>query len=164
MTIRSGYISLVGIVSTIINLDDGGAIEAAMTGPEGMLDDGVLGTGVTLGDHLVQGDGEALTLDVERLFQAVQESPRVTRMVCLATEISNAYTLRSLACLNFHQVEARFCRWLLMARYHMGSDDLAMTQEFMAMCLACSARPSRRSPRDIRIRASSPTTAAKSRS
>jgi CRP-like cAMP-binding protein len=56
-------------------------------------------------------------------------------MVCLATEISNAYSLRSLACLNFHQVEARFCRWLLMARYHMNSDDLLLTQEFMAMML-----------------------------
>jgi CRP-like cAMP-binding protein len=132
---RSVYFPLVGMISTIINLEDGSSIEAAMTGPEGMLDDGVLGTGITLGDHLVQGEGEAFTADVDHLLHAMQESPRITRMAWLATEISNAYTLRSLACVNFHQVEARFCRWLLMARYHLGSNDLQMTQEFMAFML-----------------------------
>jgi CRP-like cAMP-binding protein len=57
----SAYFPLSGIISTIISLEDGRAVEAAMTGPEGMLDDGALGTGIAVGDHLVQGTGEALT-------------------------------------------------------------------------------------------------------
>jgi CRP-like cAMP-binding protein len=131
----SVYFPLEGMISTIINLKDGSAIEASMTGPGGMLDDGALGSGIALGDHLVQGDGEAFTLDVKHLHRAIQESSGVARMVLLAAELSNAYTLRSLACLNYHEVEARFCRWLLMSRYHMKSDHLQITQEFMAMML-----------------------------
>jgi CRP-like cAMP-binding protein len=126
------FFPLRGMISTLISLDDGRAVEAAMTGPEGMLDDGALGTGVALGDHVVQGDGEALTCSSEHIFQAMDSSPRVSRMICRAAEISNAYSLRSLVCLNFHQLEARLCRWLLMARFHMGSDDLDLTHEYVA--------------------------------
>jgi CRP-like cAMP-binding protein len=71
----SAYFPLAGIISTIINLEDGSAVEAAMTGPEGMLDDGALGTGVALGDHLVQGNGEALAIDVDHLFARWKRAP-----------------------------------------------------------------------------------------
>jgi CRP-like cAMP-binding protein len=129
------HFPLSGMVSIIINLDDGRAVEAAMTGPEGVLGVGSLGSGTASGDHLVQGDGEALTIQRDHLLSAMYQSPGITRMVCAAAEISNAYTLQSLACINFHPLEARFCRWLLMARYHTGSDELQLTQEFLAMML-----------------------------
>jgi CRP-like cAMP-binding protein len=132
---RTVCFPLAGMVSTVIHLEDGRAIEAAMTGPEGMLDDGTLGTGITLGDHLVQGDGDALTIGADHLRHAMNASPAISHMVVLAMEISNAYSLRSLVCLNFHQIEARLSRWLLMARYHQGGDELAITHEVMGTML-----------------------------
>jgi CRP-like cAMP-binding protein len=39
------------------------------------------------------------------------------------------------ACNTFHPIEARCARWLLMTREHMGSDELELTQEFLARML-----------------------------
>lgn len=106
-----------------------------MTGPEGMVDISALGTRVAFGDHLVQAPGEAYALQASHIFNAVQSSAAIARMVSRAAEISHAYTLQSLACLNFHQIEARFCRWMLMSRYHLQTDTFSLTHEFLAAML-----------------------------
>jgi hypothetical protein len=42
---------------------------------------------------------------------------------------------QSTACNARHKVEARFCRWLLMSSDGVGSNELNLTQEFMATML-----------------------------
>ncbi|WP_081629271.1 Crp/Fnr family transcriptional regulator [Methylopila sp. M107] len=133
--VNSVCFPLQGMISNIIRVEDGRSIESAMTGPEGMSNFAALGSGISAGDWLVQGDGEAVTLDVDHLFGAMQTSPRISRMICLAAEASHAYTLQSFACLAFHDVEERVCRWILMARYHANSDELVLTQEFLGFML-----------------------------
>lgn len=126
---------LSGVLSTIINLADGRSVEAAMTGPDGMAEISALGTGHAVGDHLVQVSGEGFMLHASHLLRVMQSSPGVMRMVCLAVEISTAYSLQSLACLNYHHIESRFCRWMLMAHYQLRTDKFSLTHEFMASML-----------------------------
>jgi CRP-like cAMP-binding protein len=126
---------LAGMISTVVNLSDGRAVEAAMVGPEGMTDISALGTSISLGDHVVQGPGEAFMLNAAPLLMAMRQSEHVLRMVCLASEVTTGYALQSLACVNYHQLEARFARWVLMARFHMRSDTLHLTHEFLAIML-----------------------------
>jgi hypothetical protein len=45
----------------------------------------------------------------------------------------------------FHSIEQRCCRWLLMAHDRMPSDEFLLTQEFLAMMLGYA--PGCRSPR-----------------
>ena len=52
-----------------------------------------------------------------------------------------AQSQQSAACNASHTVEARMCRWLLHMRDFAGSDDLMLTQEFMAQMLGVR-RPS----------------------
>jgi CRP-like cAMP-binding protein len=48
---------------------------------------------------------------------------------------------QSVACSHLHSVEQRMCRWLLMMHDRVGSDDLPLTQEFLAQMLGVR-RPS----------------------
>src|SRR4029079_8899892 len=42
---------------------------------------------------------------------------------------------QSAACNQFHSLEQRCCRWLLMTHDRMHSDEFLLTQEFLAMML-----------------------------
>jgi CRP-like cAMP-binding protein len=42
---------------------------------------------------------------------------------------------QSAACHAIHSVEARFCRWLLISEDVIGSDQVALTQEFLSHML-----------------------------
>jgi DNA-directed RNA polymerase subunit N (RpoN/RPB10) len=42
---------------------------------------------------------------------------------------------QSAACNQFHSLEQRCCRWLLMTHDRMQSDEFLLTQEFLAMML-----------------------------
>jgi hypothetical protein len=42
---------------------------------------------------------------------------------------------QSAACSQFHSIEQRCCRWMLMTHDRMQSDEFLLTQEFLAMML-----------------------------
>jgi hypothetical protein len=42
---------------------------------------------------------------------------------------------QSAACNQFHSIEQRCCRWMLMTHDRMQSDEFLLTQEFLAMML-----------------------------
>ena len=46
---------------------------------------------------------------------------------------------QSAACNQFHSIEQRCCRWLLMTHDRMQSDEFLLTQEFLAMMLGVAA-------------------------
>jgi CRP-like cAMP-binding protein len=133
--VTSVHFPLAGMISTIVSLSDGSSVETAMAGPEGILGLSSLGVGRALGTNVVQCSGEAYVLDPGHLFRAAHASSAVARMVHIAADVSSAYSLQSIACLNSHQMEARFCRWMLMARYHMQTDAFSLTHEFLAAML-----------------------------
>ena len=46
-----------------------------------------------------------------------------------------AQVSQSVACNGLHRLEQRCCRWLLMSRDRVGSDDIRLTHEYLAMML-----------------------------
>ncbi len=46
-----------------------------------------------------------------------------------------AQVSQSVACNGLHRLEQRCCRWLLMTRDRVGSDDLRLTHDFLAIML-----------------------------
>ena len=46
-----------------------------------------------------------------------------------------AQVSQSVACNGLHRLEQRCCRWLLMSRDRVGSDDLRLTHEYLAIML-----------------------------
>jgi CRP-like cAMP-binding protein len=44
---------------------------------------------------------------------------------------------QSAACVHFHSIKQRCCRWMLMTHDRVQSDEFLLTQEFLAMMLGC---------------------------
>jgi CRP-like cAMP-binding protein len=57
------------------------------------------------------------------------------------TEALHAQAMQTAACNGRHNLEQRLARWILMAHDRADSDELLLTQEFLALML-CVHRPS----------------------
>jgi CRP-like cAMP-binding protein len=129
-----------GFVSIVAILEDGGMVETATVGREGMV--GVLavreGT-VPLTASMVQGEGNLCYRMTAHAFRL--EMANHGAFYDLMTRFSQALlsaTMQGTACNAVHSVEQRLARWLLMAEDRMGAREFLLTQEFMAMMLGAT--------------------------
>ena len=134
-TLDHAYFSVGAVFSALTLMMDGDAIEVGTVGKEGLV--GHYGSGSRTSPHqvVVQIEGAALRVASRILEErASQDGP--------LRELLNAYHVafmsqvsQSVACNGLHRLEQRCCRWLLMSRDRVGSDDLRLTHEFLAMML-----------------------------
>ena len=68
-----------------------------------------------------------------------------------------AQVSQSVACNGLHRLEQRCCRWLLMSRDRVGSDDLRLTHEYLARCWGAGASVTEALRRSRRRAWSAPT-------
>jgi CRP-like cAMP-binding protein len=83
----------------------------------------------------------ASTVAVGRLRSFCKENERFRSLLIRHDQVLFAQSQQSAACNASHSVETRMCRWLLRMRDLAGSDDLRLTQEFLAQMLGVT-RPS----------------------
>src|ERR1700719_4415552 len=130
------YFPVDGVASMVITTADGASAEVGTIGSEGMV-----GLPICLGDRdapssvYVQVPGMALETDV-RVFRDQLERSRTLNLVML--RYAHAFfnqVAQSAACAHLHKVEQRCCRWLLMTRDRMPSDEFLLTHEFLGMML-----------------------------
>jgi CRP-like cAMP-binding protein len=74
-------------------------------------------------------------IPASQLRRAAGASKPITDLCVRYNEILLAQARITAACNALHQIEARFCRWLLQARDHAESDTLMLTQEFLSEML-----------------------------
>jgi CRP-like cAMP-binding protein len=136
------YFPIDGVGSLVLTMKDGFGVEVGTIGSEGMV-----GLPVILGDTsapstvYVQVPGRALKMDA-RIFRA--ELARSSTLKLAALRYVHAFfnqVAQSAACAHHHHIEQRCCRWLLMTRDRMPSDEFLLTQEFLGMMLGVQ-RPS----------------------
>jgi CRP-like cAMP-binding protein len=125
-----------GIVSLVVSLSEGQAVEVAMIGR-----DGVVGApeaiydGVALSDAIVLAPGTASVLAVSDLKTLAGQSVAWRRLLSLHHQAVLAQAQQSVACNASHSVEERLSRWLLRAHDLWDGEPLAMTQELLARML-----------------------------
>jgi len=131
-----------GFCSMLTVLQDGGMVEVATIGREGMVGvSAVLDGGRVPSCAMVQAETETcyrMTTDALR-----RETDRHGALYELLTHYSQAlmgFVMQSTACNAVHTVEQRLARWLLLAHDRVGRDEFPLTQEFVAMMLG-AARP-----------------------
>ena len=140
--IRQVYFPYSGVISLVVELDVGSMIETAMVGHDGVLNAApALDGKVSLNKGIVQMAGSAGTIEVNRLRQLANEFEPFRSLLIRHEQVLFAQSQQSAACNASHTVEARMCRWLLHMRDFAGSDDLMLTQEFLAQMLGVR-RPS----------------------
>ena len=141
-SIEHVYFPIDGVASLVLTMEDGFGVEVGTIGSEGMV-----GSPVILGDiHApssvyVQVPGRALKMDA-RTFRT--ELARSSTLKVVALRYVHAFfnqVAQSAACAHHHKIEQRCCRWLLMTRDRMPSDEFLLTQEFLGMMLGVQ-RPS----------------------
>jgi CRP-like cAMP-binding protein len=127
------YFPTSGIVSFVVELKDGLMIEAGMSGRDGAVNAGASLDGkVASHTALVQGDGQACVIEADRFKAVADESPALRRIIMAQELLIQAQAQQSAACNASHIVEARACRWLLRMRDLAETENLKITQEFLA--------------------------------
>jgi CRP-like cAMP-binding protein len=130
-----------GFCSLVTVLQDGGMVEVATIGREGMVGTYALDGDPPSSVAMVQGETDTcyrMKADAYR-----REMKRHGAFYELLTRYAQAlfgFVMQSTACNAAHSVEQRLARWLLMAGDRMGSNHFPLTQEFAAMMLG-AARP-----------------------
>jgi CRP-like cAMP-binding protein len=131
--IHQVYFPHSGIVSIVVELASGETIESAMIGRESIVgaSSGLNGE-ISVCKAIVQIAGTASVLETHRLRDLSESSGTVRTALFRHEQIILVQAQQSAACNATHTVEARLARWLLRCRDLQGSDDLVLTQEFVA--------------------------------
>ena len=129
-----------GFCSMLTVLKDGGMVEVATIGREGMVGvSAVLDGNPVSSMSMVQGETDTCYRMSADAFR--REMDRRGVFYELLTHYAQAlvgFIMQSTACNAVHSVEQRLARWLLMARDRMESNEFPLTQEFVAMMLGTS--------------------------
>jgi CRP-like cAMP-binding protein len=131
--IKTVYFPHVGIVSLVVDLKSGDMIEAAMVGRDGVAGgSAALNGDLSLNKAVVQLTGRASVVDVDHVRALADRSMAFRTALMRHEQFILVQAQQSAACNASHAVEARISRWLLRCRDLAGSDDIALTQEFLA--------------------------------
>jgi CRP-like cAMP-binding protein len=129
------------VVSVTTMMLDGSAVEVATIGAEGLVGiNAFLGGATSNSESMVQVPGAtAVALPVAVFRSEVEQAGPFRERVQRYSQGLMGLMMQSAACLALHSVEARCCRWLLMAHDRAGRKAFQLSQEFLAMMLG-SAR------------------------
>lgn len=129
------YFPHTGIISCVVELIGGGAIETGMIGRDGQFGAGpALDHKVSLNNVVVQVAGDASIVEGARFRMVAEQHPPLRKM-SLAYELFMAAQVQQTAgCNAVHKVSERICKWLL--RMHkLAGNELPLTQEFLAQMM-----------------------------
>lgn len=134
--IREMYFPVTLLGSLVTILEDGSTIEAGTIGREGMSGVPViLNAEHTPMETLVQIEGEAFRAPSQIVKQIFDRGKSLHLILNKYIHTLFVIASQSAACNRRHGVEARLARWLLMSSDGIGSDDIAITHEFLAAML-----------------------------
>lgn len=124
------------VASLVIDMADGRAVEAATIGREGAVG-GIVSAGnkPAFARAVVQIGGLALRMDTAALEAAKERSSAIRDLFSRYADTLLAQTMQSVACNALHALDARLCRWLLTTHDRVDSDEISLTQEYLAEML-----------------------------
>jgi CRP-like cAMP-binding protein len=134
-TIEHVYFPLSGVISLVVELEEGDMLETAMIGRDGVLGvSSALDGKVSLNKAIIQGAGMASIADADMVRDIALTNDAFRSRLIRHEQVLFAAAQQSAACNASHTVEARLCRWLLRLRDLIG-DDLPLTQGFLAQMI-----------------------------
>jgi CRP-like cAMP-binding protein len=130
------YFIETGVGSLVNTMANGEAAEVGTIGNEG-----VVGLPLVLGDDrtptsvYVQVPGVGLKMKAALFNKELARSASMRKVMLHYSHAFFNQVAQSAACNQFHSIQQRCCRWLLMTHERMQSDQFLLTQEFLAMML-----------------------------
>jgi CRP-like cAMP-binding protein len=130
------YFIETGVGSLVNTMANGQAAEVGTIGNEG-----IVGLPLLLGDDraptsvYVQVPGVGLRMTAALFEKELARSASMRLVMHHYVHAVFNQVAQSAACNRFHSLQQRTCRWMLMTRDRMQSDEFLLTQEFLAMML-----------------------------
>ena len=134
--IRHVYFPNDCFVSLLTTVGPGKAAEVGLVGSEGMI-----GLPIALGVNMspmlavVQGAGTAMRMKASRFRAELNDNTALQRELFRFTHQLMSQVAQTAACNQFHVVNMRLARWLLMTRDRVKSDEFRLTHEFLGKML-----------------------------
>ena len=130
------YFPHTGLISQLISTGDGDMVETSSTGREGAIGlQSGFGPRLSFTRAMVQIPGKFSAISATRFEHAVSRSAALRDLVIRYTETLWAEAQQNAACNAIHDGSSRLCRWLLQCADRIGSEQLLLTQEFLAEML-----------------------------
>ena len=130
------YFPVNAVVSLLYTMANGSTAEMGLTG-----NDGVVGVALFLGGQttpnraLVQIAGHAFQMKAKVLQEEFALGGALQQVLLRYTQAFITQISQTAVCNRLHSVEQRLCRWLLLSHDRAQSDEILMTQEFIANML-----------------------------
>ena len=122
-----------GIVSLLAGVNDHATLEVGLVGNEGMLGMSVfLGVDYTTNRAVVQGAGSAMKMNATVFRRQCNNGGALPRLLQRYAHSILTQITQSAVCNQFHSVDARLARWLLMMTDKAGQRSLGLTHETLA--------------------------------
>lgn len=136
-TIEALYFPIDCLLSITITMSDGSTAEAGMVGNREVIGVNAFmgGRETTQTEYIVQIAGSAIKVDARLLLEEFDRNKQLRDVLLRYTQALIAQISQSTACNSLHLLEQRLPRWLLEAQDRVDSDDLKLTQEFLAQML-----------------------------
>jgi len=135
--IKDVYFPNGGVFSTTNEMRNGGLVEVATVGREGML-----GIGVFFGDRAGIGrsfqqvaNGTVPSMAAARFFKETASAGPFRDVVSVYAQASLLQMMQCTACNALHSVTQRCCRWLLQTRDRVDDDTFSLKQKVLAVML-----------------------------
>jgi CRP-like cAMP-binding protein len=123
-------------------MQDGAMVEIATVGDEGMVGiNAFLGGDMVGAETMMQvPDTSAEVMSVQAFRREVDRRGPFFECIQRYSQALLTLMMQSTACMAFHPVQQRCCRWLLMTHDRVRRDEFRLSHEFLAMMLG-STRP-----------------------
>ena len=127
------YFPHYGMISLLVVLKDGRAVETATVGHEGVVG-AMAGLGLykSLVRVVVQSPVGVTKISATQFRKAVAGSDAIRDICIQYNEVLLSQARVNAACNATHVIEERFCRWLLQSADRAGSSTVNLTHEFLA--------------------------------
>jgi hypothetical protein len=125
------------MISYLVVLKDGTAVESALIGREGAVG-GIVSKGrlPAFARAEVQFPGPFMRMAIADLEEVKQQSPTLGNLFTRYADCLTAQIFQSAACNAAHSIEQRTAKWLVAAVERTGGPDIPLTQDQLAVMLA----------------------------
>ena len=130
------YFPTTSIVSLLYMMENGSSAEMGVAGNEGLVGIALFMGGNTMPNRaVVQSAGGAIRMKAQALQDEFKQGGMFQRLLLRYTQALLTQMSQTAVCNRLHTVEQQLCRWLLLSRDRLSTDELVMTQELIANML-----------------------------
>lgn len=134
--IRYVYFPSASVVSLVTHMQDGASVEVGLIGRDGMVGISVvLGDGISPNQAIVQIADGAMRITVSALKKELKLGGHLQTLLLRYAQAMLKQVSQTAACNRTHHIGERLARWMLLCQDRTQTDELRLTQEFIAEML-----------------------------